>query len=114
MTDRTQLSQSSQAPRPVELSAFGFWNLRFFWDLGFGIWSFPGAWILVLGAFLTLSLTRTQAAPAFPGALGFAANATGGRNGSIYHVTTLSDSGQGSFRDAVGTGNRIVIFDVGG
>jgi autotransporter-associated beta strand protein len=54
------------------------------------------------------------AAPAFPGALGFASNATGGRNGSVYHVTTLSDSGPGSFRDAVGTGNRIVIFDVGG
>jgi autotransporter-associated beta strand protein len=68
---------------------------------------------LVLGAFLS-PLFSVQAAPAFPGALGFAANATGGRNGSVYHVTTLSDSGQGSFRDAVGTGNRIVVFDVGG
>jgi autotransporter-associated beta strand protein len=52
--------------------------------------------------------------PAFPGALGFGANATGGRTGTVYHVTTLADSGPGSFRDAVGTGNRIVVFDVGG
>src|SRR5215813_11836579 len=61
-----------------------------------------------------LFATSSMAAPAFPGALGFAANATGGRSGSVYHVTTLSDSGPGSFRDAVGSGNRIVIFDIGG
>ena len=52
--------------------------------------------------------------PAFPGALGFGANATGGRAGSVYHVTTLADSGTGSFRDAVSHANRIVVFDVGG
>jgi hypothetical protein len=83
------------------------------WNLGIGIWSFSGVWSVVLGAFIA-PVSSVRGAPAFPGALGFAANATGGRNGSVYHVTTLSDSGQGSFRDAVGTGSRIVVFDVGG
>jgi MYXO-CTERM domain-containing protein len=51
---------------------------------------------------------------AFPGAEGFAAMVTGGRKGQVYHVTTLADSGAGSFRDAVSQGNRIVVFDISG
>ena len=53
-------------------------------------------------------------AVAFPGALGFGKNATGGRGYAVYHVTSLDDSGTGSFRDAVSADNRIVVFDVGG
>ena len=65
---------------------------------------------IILGVCATV---RAQT-PAFPGALGFGANATGGRGGTVYHVTTLADSGTGSFRDAVSATNRIVVFDVGG
>ena len=51
---------------------------------------------------------------AFGEAEGYGAVATGGRGGTIYHVTNLSNSGSGSFRDAVSASNRIIVFDVGG
>jgi pectate lyase len=52
--------------------------------------------------------------PAFPGAEGFGASATGGRGGEIVHVTTLADAGPGSLREAVSKPNRFVVFDVAG
>ena len=51
---------------------------------------------------------------AFPGAEGFGAYATGGRNGTVVHVTNLNATGAGSLADAVSKPNRIVVFDVGG
>jgi hypothetical protein len=54
---------------------------------------------------------------AFPGAEGFGRFATGARgvaSPQVYLVTNLNDAGSGSFRDAVSTSGRIVVFRVGG
>lgn len=61
-----------------------------------------------------LGLVPLTAAVAFPGAVGFGADATGGTGGTECVVTTLDDSGSGSFRDCVSESGRIVTFDVSG
>jgi hypothetical protein len=54
---------------------------------------------------------------AFPGAEGFGRYTTGARGVAsprVYRVTNLNDAGAGSFRDAVSSPGRIVVFTVGG
>ncbi len=53
--------------------------------------------------------------PAFPGAEGGGMYSFGGRGGRVFVVTSLADSGPGSFREACEAGGpRIVVFNVAG
>jgi hypothetical protein len=62
-----------------------------------------------------LPLAMADSAPAFSGAVGWAAATQGGRGGKIIRVSNLNAVGPGSFRAALASkGPRIIVFEVGG
>lgn len=90
------------------------------------------ALVFALASTCFLQLVRAQAIPAFSGADGAGATATGGRGGIVYHVTRLDGEVNSPDRSVLGTlayglndanfpkdaaGNaqpRTIVFDVGG
>ncbi len=64
---------------------------------------------------VTLTALLVCAAPASARPLqGFGADTVGGSGGESYVVSSLADSGPGTFRDAVSVSNREISFAVGG
>lgn len=72
-----------------------------------------------LAALMTIAILPAAAAalPAFPGAEGHGAHATGGRGGDVYVVANLNREGPGSFAEGLRTvppAGRTIVFAVSG
>ena len=70
---------------------------------------------LSAGDQLTVTVRESGGTSTYEGFGAVTQGAAGSPTGyDIYHVTSLSDSGTGTLRDALSRGNRRVVFDVGG
>jgi len=79
-----------------------FWKTRF-------------AAVVVAATTATVTAAPASNLPGFPGAEGFGSTTPGGRGGRVIFVTSLGDSGTGSFREACeASGPRTVVFRVAG
>lgn len=62
-----------------------------------------------------LSAFAADALPVIPGAIGHGTSTVAGRGGTVYRVTTLSETGDGSIRACVdASGPRVCVFEVSG
>jgi pectate lyase len=77
--------------------------------------------VIAIGFLIAASAQRALAVPAFPGAEGPGATASGGRVGDVYHVTSLLDDHDGTIPGTLRFGlvtapsaGRTIVFDIGG
>jgi hypothetical protein len=84
-------------------------NVNGFTDYDTGVIRFVS--IVIISAVVMAGASRI---PSFPGAEGAGAYASGGRGGTVFHVTNVNADGPGSLADAISAPNRIIVFDVSG
>lgn len=86
------------------------------WKMGWSVFPMIGTFV---AAALVAAVPAFAQLPAFPGAEGFGAYASGGRSGDVYHVTSLSGNPAtpGSLGYGLNTApasGRTIVFDVSG